>query len=218
VPAVPAPKFEIVGVDGIAYAAAPTMKFRLKVTDESQLEIFTIALTAQIMLEPAKRIYDAETRAALADLFGDPERWGATTQPFLWAHAETLVQSFTGEATFDLVVPCSYDLEVSAPRFLRALPDGEAPIAMHFTGRVVYRGEDGRVQLAHIDWDESAYYRLPVQVWDDLIERHYPGGGWIALHEETIDRLIRARSARGLMSFEATIAALVGESESAHAG
>jgi hypothetical protein len=214
--AVPAPKFEVVGVDSVAYAAAPTLTFRLEVTDASELEIFTISLTAQIMLEPARRVYDAETRERLTDLFGEPERWGATSQPFLWAHSQTLVPSFKGATQFDLVVPCSYDLEVSAPRYLRALDDGEAPMAMHFTGRVIYRGEDGRLQVSHIDWDESARFRMPVVVWDDLIARHYPGGGWIALHEETIERLIAARAERGLLSFEATISALM--EERAHAG
>jgi hypothetical protein len=57
---------------------------------------------------------------------------------------------------------------------------------------------------------------MPVVVWDDLIARHYPGGGWIALHEETIERLIAARAQRGLLSFEATISALM--EERAHAG
>jgi hypothetical protein len=41
------------------------------------------------------------------------------------------------------------------------------------------------------------------------MDAYFPGGGWLRLDRETIDALLRYRSARGLTSWEATIAALL---------
>ena len=77
-------------------------------------------------------------RAALVELFGAPERWAATTKSFLWSQVSTLVPSFTGETTFTMPVPCTYDLELAAAKYLYSVPDGEVPVAFHFTGSVLY--------------------------------------------------------------------------------
>ncbi len=101
-PATITPEFAVLGVEVVEDAAAPTLRFRLGVSEPSQREIFTIALTAQINVEPARRDHDAATRERLVDLFGEPERWPATTHPFLWAQATTLVPTFTGAGMFTL--------------------------------------------------------------------------------------------------------------------
>ncbi len=31
-------------------------------------------------------------------------------------------------------IACNYDLEVAAAKYLHSLPDGEAPLALHFNG------------------------------------------------------------------------------------
>ena len=46
-----------------------------------------------------------------------------------------LVPSFTGTTEFTVPVPCNYDLEVAATKYLHALPDGEVPLSFHFSGR-----------------------------------------------------------------------------------
>ena len=96
VPGTLTPEFAVLGVEVAEDAAAPTLRFRLVVSEPTEREIFTIALTAQINIEPARREYDAETRERLVDLFGEPERWPATTHALLWTHATTLVPSFSG--------------------------------------------------------------------------------------------------------------------------
>ena len=63
-----------------------------------------------------------------------------------------LVPSFTGATEFELPVPCTYDLEVAATKYLYALPDGEVPLSFHFSGTVFYRGDDGRLQVALVPW------------------------------------------------------------------
>ena len=63
------------------------------------------------------------------ELFGTPERWGATTHSFPWAQVDVLVPGFTGATSFVLQVPCSYDLELAAAKYFYALPDGAAPLS-----------------------------------------------------------------------------------------
>ena len=118
-------------------------------TEPSGREVFTIALTAQINVEPARReLRRRATRERLVDLFGEPERWAATTHSFLWAHATTLVPSFTGATMFTLPVPCTYDLEVAAAQvLLQPARRRGAARASTSAARSCYRGDDGRVQV-----------------------------------------------------------------------
>jgi hypothetical protein len=199
------PEFAVLGLEMVEDAAAPTLRFRLGVSEPSEREIFTIALTAQINVEPARRQYDSATRERLVDLFGEPERWPATTHPFLWTNATTLVPSFTGAAIFTLSVPSTFDLEVSAARYFNSLPDGEAPLAFHFSGSILMRGEDGRVQVVSVPWSCTTTWRMPIATWRDLMRRHYPGRSWVALQEDTVERLVRYRREHGLHSFDACV-------------
>jgi hypothetical protein len=207
------PEFAVLGVEVVDDAAAPTLRFRLGVTEPSGREIFTIALTAQVNVEPARRNYDPATRERLVDLFGEPERWPATTHPFLWTNATTLVPSFTGAAVFTLPVPSTFDLEIAAARYFDSLPDGEAPLAFHFSGSILLRGDDGRVQVVSVPWSCTTNWRMPIATWREMMRRHFPGRGWVALQEDTIERLTRYRREHGLHSFDACVERMLGRDE-----
>jgi hypothetical protein len=206
-----APSFEVQDVTWVADSAAPMLSFALGVSETSGREVFTIALTAQINIDPARRAYDADTREALVELFGEPERWAATTHSFLLAHATTLVPSFSGQTTFTMPVPCTYDLEVAAAKYIHSLPDGEVPLSFHFTGSVLYRGDDGQMQVILIPWTCSAQWRMPVTSWREMMAHHYPGGGWIRVSDETLAELARHKARRGLHSYDATVNELLDE-------
>jgi hypothetical protein len=208
------PEFAVLGVEVVEDAAAPTLRFRLGVSEPTDREIFTIALTAQINVEPARRDYDADTRERLVDLFGESERWPATTHPFLWTNATTLVPSFTGAAMFTLAVPSTFDLEVAAARYFANLPDGEAPLAFHFSGSILLRGDDGRVQVVSVPWSCSASWRMPIETWREMMRRHYPGRSWVALQEDTVERLARYRREHALHSFDACVERMLERDES----
>lgn len=201
--------FEVLGAAHDPIAIQPTMRFELGVAEASAREIYAITLTAQIMVEPAKRSYDAEQRAELADLFGEPSRWPATTRPFLWAHAHTLLHSFSGATTFGLDLPCSADLAVPASRYADALADDEVPIALHFTGRVLYAGEGQRVQVAHIGWDTMASYRMPAATWQAMIAHHHGDTRFVRVHKDTLAALTQVRTTRGLHDYDAVIGELL---------
>ena len=180
-------------------------------TDESKRRIFTIATTTVITIEPSKRSYDPASRERLYELFGEPERWASTTTNFRWAQTDTLVPAFEGSTEFELVVPCTYDLEVAAVKYFHGLAEGEAPLRFHFNGTVFYESDEGRMQIVHIPWDRSPRFRMPLDVWRQTIDAAYPWRGWIPMHTETIARLERRKAERGLPTFDATIDELLGE-------
>ena len=154
-----------------------------------------IVLAAQINIDPARRTYDDATRARLVELFGAPERWASTTRSFMWTQVGAMVPPFTGQTDFSFPVAGTYDLEVAAAKYFYSLPDGEIPLTMHFSGTVLYEGADGRLQLTMVPWSCSAL--VPAAgggvAGDD--GEHYPGGGWVRLETETLDRLRRAQGA-----------------------
>ncbi|HEV2058914.1 MAG TPA: DUF6084 family protein [Solirubrobacteraceae bacterium] len=213
-PATPAPggrdygpvvKIDILGAAHEPFAAQPTLRFELSVSEPTDRPIYAISLKAQINFDPARREYDASTREELIELFGVPERWPSTTRSFLWCHSSTVVHSFTGATTFGLEVPCTADLEVTASKYVAALPDGDVPITMHFTGRVLYQGPNRQVQAVHLPWSTTASYRMPVSVWRNMMKHHHGNSGFVLLHEDTIAALKKHKRVNGLHSFDAVV-------------
>jgi len=197
--------FEVLGAAHEPFAAQPTLRFELSVFEPTDRPIYAISLTAQINFDPARRGYDNETKEDLYELFGAPERWPSTTRSFLWTHATTIVHSFTGAITFGLEVPCTADLEVVAARYVSALPQGEVPLTMHFTGRVMYEGPQRQVQVLHLPWNTQASYKMPVSVWQRMIQHHHGESGFVNLHNDTLAELKRYKRVHGLHSFDAVV-------------
>jgi hypothetical protein len=203
------PVFSVLDVEAVEHALTPALRFQLHVSDPDGREIYAIALTAQIQVDPARRAYDAATRSRLVELFGEPERWGATTHSFQWAEVQTLVPGFTGATSFALTVPCTYDLEVAASKYFYSLPDGHAPLSFHFTGMVLYKGDEGGLRVTAVPWSCSARWPMPVEAWKRAIDATYPGGGWVRLSTETLDALQARKAEQGDHSFDATVRGLL---------
>jgi hypothetical protein len=208
----PDPEFAVVGVRAVRYAAAPMFALDLQVTEPTGRPVYMIALTIQLMIEPARRTYDDATRAALIELFGEPERWAVTTRSLVWSKLDVLVPAFTGSTTVAVPIPANYDLEVTAAKYLHSLPDGEAPLALHFNGMIYYPGDSGALQMVLIPWTRSIDFRMPVAVWRETIEHYYPNTGWVGLRAETLAALQRLKVDRGLATFDACVAELLQES------
>lgn len=208
--------FEIVSANSLERTAAPTLSFGARITDSSGIEVYTVALSAMFTIEPGKRSYDTDARERLAELFGEPERWASTTGAFRWAQVDVLVPSFTGEAEFEIQVPCTYDHEIAATKYFAGLADGVVPLQVHFNGTLFYRGRDdlgGKLQMMMLPWDLSVRHDLPVETWRTMIDRHYPEGTWIRLEEETLDRLRRLKTAGGLATYDRVVASMIEEAE-----
>jgi hypothetical protein len=209
----PEPSFAITSAAHLAFAAAPTMVFEGIASDPAGFPIQSIALTAQLMIEPARRGYDAATRERLTELFGPPASWTPTTQGMAWTRVSTVIASFTGSTPFRLEVPCTYDLEVASAKFFQALGDGEVPLSFHFNGTVFFRSDalGGNLQVVPVPWSSTAQFSMPIAAWRAMIAEHYPNGGWVRVSHETLAALNERRGARGLPSFDAAIKELLGD-------
>ena len=209
----PEPEFAVLGASARPHAAVPALEFEVHVTEASGRRVYAIALSAQVMIEPARRTYDGDTRERLIELFGAPERWATTTRSLVWHRADVLVPTFTGSTTFRVPVPVSFDLELAAIKYFHALPGGSVPLAFNFNGSVFYRADDDRLQVTLVPWSCTAEFRMPVAVWRELIDSVYPGTGWIAVRSETLEALLRRKAQLGLPSLDACVRGLLEERE-----
>jgi hypothetical protein len=194
---VPEVAFAVQDAARVEHAAAPTLRFVLR-ADSGGAPVRSILLDTQIRIAARRRRYDPAATDRLFELFGPREDWGTNLNSLLWTRTTTVVPAFTGATTIDLDVPCTYDLEVTASRYLDALADGEVPLEFLFSGALFYTGPDGRLQTARISWEAEAEYRLPVAVWKETMERHFPGSAWLRVDKATFDRLCTYRSTRAL--------------------
>ncbi|WP_354637836.1 DUF6084 family protein [Kitasatospora camelliae] len=199
--------FACTGVRADPYAAGPTLVFRLRITAAAGERVHALALRCQLRIEPARRGYSEAEGGRLVDLFGERSRWSGTLNPIQFAQVSLMVPGFTGETEADLVVPCSYDLDLAAGRYLRALEDGQAPLLLLFSG-TAFTGPGG-FQVAPVAWDRETSVALPVGVWQDMIEQHFPGCGWLRLPADLMDALLAYRSRRALPTWEATVRELL---------
>lgn len=207
------PQFTVLDVESVPHTIAPTLRFHLHVSDPAGRAVHAIALSTQVQIQPAKRTYDDAARARLVELFGAPERWAATTHPFQWARIEALVPGFTGATSFSLEVPCTYDLEVASAKYFHGLRDGHVPLTFHFSGMVLYAGEQDRLQVMPVPWSCHAEWRMPITAWRKAMDEQYPGGDWIRLAPETLDRLAARKAAGGDHAFDDTVRALLEHEE-----
>jgi Family of unknown function (DUF6084) len=208
--------FGCTGATAERYAATPTVTFALTITERSGVRVHAIALRCQIRIEPHRRRYSAAEAQRLHDLFGDPSRWAETVKPIQLATVTTMVPTFTAVTETDLPVPCTYDLEVASARYLQGLDDGTIPLLLLFSGTVFLATDEGfSVEL--VPWSAEASYRMPVSVWHDLVDMHFPGRAWLPCGRETLDALSAFKAQRALPTWDATLTALMAEATPADA-
>jgi hypothetical protein len=191
------------------YAAAPTMVFRLRLTEATAVRVHAIALRCQIRIEPARRRYDPGEAERLLELFGETPQWGESLKPMQFAAAGVMVPSFTGSTEVDVPVACTYDFEVASAKYFHGLRGGEVPMLLLFSGTAFRRTADGRFEVQQVPWSLESRYRVPVTVWRELMDRFFPGSGWIRLRADTLDALQRYKAGRALPTWEDAFAALL---------
>jgi hypothetical protein len=191
------------------YAAAPTMVFRLRLTESTGVRVHAIALRCQIRIEPARRRYDADEAVRLLELFGETPQWGDSLKPLQFASVGVMVPSFGGQTEIDVPVACTYDFEVGTAKYFHGLAGGEIPMLLLFSGTAFRRTDEGGFEVEQVPWSLEARYRVPVTVWRDLMDRFFPNSGWIRLQSDTLDVLQRYKAARALPTWEDAFAALL---------
>jgi len=198
--------FRVESVAAAPYAAAPTLAFRLRMTNAHREEaIYSMALRAQIQIEVTRRHYSAEEQARLRDLFGEPGRWGQTLKTMLWTHVAVNVPPFQGETTVDISVPCTFDFNVASTKYFYGLSEGDLPLNFLFSGTVFYQSRQEGLQVAPISWEKEAKFRLPLKIWKQMIDEYYPNTAWICLRRDAFERLYEYKVRNGIPTWEEVI-------------
>lgn len=200
--------FDCVGASADRYSAVPAMTLRLRIAETSGRRVAAIALRCQIRIEPQRRRYSAEEADRLHDLFGDTERWADTVKPIQLATLSTMVPSFTGSVDHDLPLPCTYDLEIASTKYFSALEDGVIPLLLLFSG-TVFDVEDGRMTVQQVPWSKESAFPLPVPVWRETVNLHFPDSAWFRVSLDTMSALRRFKSRNALPTWDSTLAALL---------
>jgi hypothetical protein len=213
---VPELHFKIEGAEAVPHAAAPLIALKLRIANLPPTEaIHTLTLRCQVQIEPAKRRYLPQEQEKLLDLFGEPERWSRTVRPLLWMNTSVAVPGFTGSLVVDLQLPCTFDFNVAATKYFHALDSGDIPVCVMFSGTIFYQGADDVLQVAQVPWDREANFRLPVSVWKEMMDMHFPNTAWLCLQRDVFEQLYRYKMRHGLPTWEQAITRALATTEEA---
>lgn len=182
-------RFQVENAWVTANAATPQLSFRVRITNAEQQSIHSIALRVQVQIEPVRRRYSEEEKIKLRELFGEPEQWSKSLQPLVWIIANVNVPAFKRDIVVDIPIPCTFDFNVAMTKYIYGLEEGELPVSLLFSGTIFYAGPAMGLQVAQIPWDREASYRLPIQVWKEMMDRYYPNTAFLSLRRDVLDRL-----------------------------
>ena len=87
-------------------------------------------------------------------------------------------------------------------KYIYGLEGGELPISLLFSGTVFYAGAGVGLQVTQIPWDREASYRLPVNVWKEMMDRYYPNAAVLSLRREVFDRLSDFKMQSGIATWD----------------
>jgi len=202
--------FQVEQVDAVEHAVVPTLAFAIRI-DAGGYEIRSLALDVQVRIAATRRRYDDAERQRLFELFGAPGGWDRSLRNLRWTTAPLNVSQFTGSTTAELPVPCTYDFDVVATKYLEALADGDVPLELLFSGSVFFAGSGGRLQVVRLPWDREARCEMPVRVWREALDRAFPGTAWIRVRRDVFERLQAYKSTRALLTWDAALEELLGD-------
>lgn len=205
--------FQVETAEATPNAAAPLLTFKVRATDLPAANgdvrsIHSIALRAQVQIEPIRRRYTPAEQEHLKELFGEPERWSKSVHPLLWTNANVNVPGFTGSTVIDVPAPCTFDFNVAITKYIYGLDAGEIPVNLMFSGTVFHAGPMG-LQVAQIPWDREASFRLPISVWKEMMDLHYPRTAWLCLQREVFEKLYKFKAQYGIPTWEQALERLL---------
>ncbi|HEY6805564.1 MAG TPA: DUF6084 family protein [Pyrinomonadaceae bacterium] len=205
--------FSVESAEVMQFAASPMLIFKLKVSEgkegTSPTKIQSVALRCQVQIETTKRRYSEDEQKKLVELFGEPERWGRTLRAMLWTHTNVTVGSFQGDTVVDLTVPCTFDFNVAATKYFAGLTEGVVPLNLMFSGSVFYESDDFGLQVEQISWNKEAPFRLPISVWQEMMDHYYPNTAWLCLRRDVFEQLSRYKVENGMTTWEQALERII---------
>jgi hypothetical protein len=67
------------------------------------------------------------------------------------------------------------------------------------------KGDDGVLQIAQIPWDREANFKLPIAIWKEMMDTHFPNSAWLSLRRDTFEQLYEFKVRHGLPTWEQAI-------------
>jgi hypothetical protein len=201
-------KVSVVDARPAPHAASPAIVFRLRIDELSGAPIHALALRCQVRIDPQRRRYTGDEQARLYELFGDVPQWKRTLRSVTWANVVALAPAFSRSIELDLAVPCTYDLEVASAKYLHAVREGGVPLLFLFSG-TLFAASGHALAVEPVSWDTEASYVMPAEVWRAAIDQFFPGGGWLRVGAETLDRLQAFRAQRAAVGWDEALDALL---------
>jgi hypothetical protein len=195
-------RFTVTSAEAKKNAASPTIAFGLSIASGERIE--ALVLRVELRIEPQWRQYDGREKTLLNDLFGTPDRWGTTLRTLSWISVPLVVTAFEEQTQAHIEVPCTYDFDVSATRFLTALGEGEVPLRFYFTG-AIFRDVSSGISTERVSWSSEAAYRMPVAVWQEAMSACYGDDALIRIKRETMEHLHQIRARSGAASWDDAI-------------
>jgi hypothetical protein len=195
---------DVIGAQAAPQTAAPAVVLKLRIEEITGGCVRAAALRCQARIEPRGRRYSLEEQARLYELFGDVSQWDRTLRGVVWANASLVVPSFERRVDVELPIPCTYDLEVASAKYFHAVRDGDVPLTLLFSGTIFNVNGNG-LCVEPVPWDLEVGYRMPATVWRDAMDQFFPGGGWVRLQRETIDRLQAFRGRHAVVTWDEAI-------------
>lgn len=202
-------QFEIEDLDALTPAATPTLRIRLRISTGGGRAVSGIGLSVRVRIAAQRRRYDPLERRRLRELFGPENDWARSLGALPWTQTTLNIGPFEAHTSAELALPCTYDFEVVAAKYLAALADGEVPIELLFSGMLFYPDQDGRLQTAMIPWEHEASTRMPVSVWRAAVDSAFPDSAWLLVRRDVFARLQSHRSCAGFTTWEETLGSLL---------
>jgi hypothetical protein len=106
-------------------------------------------------------------------------------------------------------VPCTFDFNVAATKYFAGLSDGVVPLDLLFSGSVFFETPDYGLQITQISWNKEARFRLPIHVWQEMMEHYYPNSAWLCLRRDVFERLARYKSEQGIPTWEQALESIL---------
>jgi hypothetical protein len=206
---VPDLRFQVEDAIATPNAATPQISFKVRITNSQPDAVQSVALRIQVQIEPVRRRYTAGEQEHLKELFGESEQWSKSLHPLLWANLNVNVPGFTGNTLIDVAVPCTFDFNVAVTKYIYRLENGELPSSLLFSGTIFYAAASG-LQIAQIPWDREASHRLPLRVWQEMMDLYYPETAWLCVRREMFERLHEFKAQHGLLTWEQVLDRLLG--------
>lgn len=203
-------EFQVTGAEAVTEALSPLIQFHLRISAGPGVQIQTLLLQVQIQLQCPQRAYSGQEKAQLSELFGPPETWAQSLRNRLWTHAQATVGAFEGSIETVLPVLCTFDLKLAVTKYFYGLTEGDVPLLFLFSGSVFYNGPGDRLQVQRISWNQECAYRMPLPLWQQMMEQHFPNSAWVCLRRDVFDQLNAYRRTAGLTTLEDTVRRLLG--------